>query len=268
MCVCGRVVLWQEQAELKLKEERRKKEADEDYKRMLAYMKHMDKQEEARVAVRTTHHPQTRPPEPHPTLCCGWRHQYFKEFQEKTKRKHELDLDTTSRAKALEDLVNRRVEQAQKRDEEERRRAKETAAARKKKAVDDQLRVLAQQIAEKEEAKKRLREEARAEMQATEQRILESKRLVRLVVAAAWACLARSVGTVVTGVVSCHVGSYCVVLCRVWYGGYLPQEEEEKRKAKQRHLKYKKDLEAQIRSNAQTPVDPYFHMSNTERMVC
>ena len=58
------------------------------------------------------------------------------------------------------------------------------------------------------------------------------------------------------------------MLCRVWYGGYLPQEEEEKRKAKQRHLKYKKDLEAQIRSNAQTPVDPYFHMSNTERMVC
>lgn len=189
--VCGRVVSWHEQAELKLKEERRKKEADEDYKRMLAYMKHMDKQEEARVAVRTTHHPPTRPPEPHPTPCCGWRHQYFKEFQEKTKRKHELDLDTTSRAKALEDLVNRRVEQAQKRDEEERRRAKETAAARKKKAVDDQLRVLAQQIAEKEEAKKRLREEARAEMQATEQRILESKRLVRLVVAAAWACLWR-----------------------------------------------------------------------------
>ena len=217
--VCVRVVSWHEQAELKLKEERRKKEADEDYKRMLAYMKHMDKQEEARVAVRTTNHPQACPPEPHPTPCCGWRHQYFKEFQEKTKRKHELDLDTTSRAKALEDLVNRRVEQAQKRDEEERRRAKETAAARKKKAVDDQLRVLAQQIAEKEEAKKRLREEARAEMQATEQRILESKRLVRLVVVCGLSMLREVCGHRGHGccVVSCWIVLCGVVSCVVWW---------------------------------------------------
>ena len=114
-----------------------------------------------------------------PPWCCA---QYFREFQEKTKRKFEvrvrrarrccqpmlpshsrhslrglyctarhpqLDLDTTSRGKALEQWVNKRVKEAEAKAEEERKRAAATAAAAKKKATDNQLKVLAEQIAEK-----------------------------------------------------------------------------------------------------------------------
>ena len=46
-----------------------------------------------------------------------------------------------------------------------------------------------------------------------------------------------------------------------------PQEEVKKQKQRQKNEAYRRELEAQIRGNAQQLPDPYFHMTDTERMV-
>jgi len=199
-----------------------------------------------------------------------------------------MSLDTHSKAQALEEWTNKRAEEGRRKAEEERRRKEEAAAARKQANKAETLRVLEQQIKEKvrgrtpaqivsrlrplwfvvvskrrahivmivavwceqQETRRKLRAAAIAERQATERRIRDAKKAVRSTRFCFCAFVVVRFGIALT------LGVWSVL-----------QESEEKRRAREKNLQYKKELEAQIKIRAKELPDPYFHMNNTERMV-